>query len=220
MGDPVGHRRKAFESRVSDVFERAAFALVAGEIVAIPTDTVYGLAVYPERRSATDALFALKGRPPSLELPVLVSGIEQAEGLAAGGLSDVARRVAVRFWPGAVTIVVPRKRDLSWTLGGDEGTIGMRCPANPLARALCERVGPIATTSANFHGEPPIRTAGEIRTRFGDRVAMVVDGGTLEGLPSTVVDLTASSPRCVREGEVAFVDIERIASERPTSGDA
>jgi len=195
------------------LLERAAFALVAGEVVAIPTDTVYGLAADPERPLATEALFALKGRPASLQLPVLVSGTDEADGLASGGLPHVAKRVAERFWPGAVTIVVLRRPGLTWMLGGDGTTIGIRCPGDEFARALCARVGPLATTSANRHGEPPLSSVEEIAASFGEKVAVAVDGGRLEGPPSTVLDLTGRYPRCLREGAIAFAEIEAVTGE-------
>ncbi len=193
------------------VLERAASALIAGQVVAIPTDTVYGLAVHPERPRGTEALFALKGRPLSLGLPVLVSGTEQAEGLVSGGLPEMARRVVERFWPGAVMLVVRRRAGIDWLLGGDATTIGIRCPDDPVARALCERVGPLAATSANVHGEAPFTTAEEIRARFGDEVALVIDGGRLAGRPSTVVDMTGEQLRCLREGTVSLAELEAVS---------
>ncbi|HUC38411.1 MAG TPA: L-threonylcarbamoyladenylate synthase [Acidimicrobiales bacterium] len=197
----------------AELLDRAASALGEGRVVAIPTDTVYGLAVLPGHDSATDRLFALKERPGSQSLPVLVSGIEQADRLAEGGLSPSARRIAERFWPGGVTLVVRRSGQVSWTLGGDETTVGVRCPADQFARALCERVGPLATTSANLHGDEPLKSAGEIRRAFGDRVALVVDGGYLHGPSSTVVDTTACEPRCVREGAVPFDEIIAVGDQ-------
>lgn len=195
------------------LLERAALALMGGQLVGIPTDTVYGLAAHPGREGSIEALLALKKRPPSVGLPVLVSGTEQADELAAGGLPEMAERVAKSFWPGAVTLVVRRRTGVEWALGGDATTIGMRCPAHSIALALCERVGPLATTSANLHGEAPIGTAEEIRTVFGDRVALVIDGGCLSGLASTVVDVTGEEVRCLREGAVLFSAILALFEE-------
>ncbi|MGH9029917.1 MAG: L-threonylcarbamoyladenylate synthase [Acidimicrobiales bacterium] len=193
----------------SEQLERAAAALRAGEVVAIPTDTVYGLAVDPSRDGATNLLFELKGRPRSLELPVLVSNVAQAEQLVPGGLPEIARRIADHFWPGAVTIVLQRRDDLAWDLGADSATIGIRCPAHPVPRWLCERVGPIATTSANLHRRPPLTDARAAERCFGARIALVVDGGPSAGSPSTVVDLTGDGIRCLREGAVALSHIEK-----------
>jgi L-threonylcarbamoyladenylate synthase len=192
--------------------QRAVIALKAGAVVAIPTDTVYGLAVDPRCRGATDALFALKRRPPTLELPVLVADISQADGLAGpDGLPPVARRLATRFWPGALTIVVGRHRDIDWDLGGDGRTIGLRCPAHPLARSLCRLVGPLATTSANRHGQPAITTATALAREFGDAVT-VVDGGDCDAVTSSVVDVTGVAVRCIRDGAVPWSAIEEVAS--------
>lgn len=203
---PLGDREPA----PARLLERAALALVAGLVVVIPTDTVYGLAVDPRRKGGLEALFALKARPASSGTAVLVSGTEQAEGLCDGGLPQRAARIAEVFWPGAVTLVLHRRAGLDWMLGGDDETIGVRCPADPVARDLCERVGPLAATSANIHGQPPLSTADEIRTEFGDKVALVIDGGRLEGLASTVVDASAGELRCLREGGVPFTEIRSL----------
>lgn len=202
-------------SGAPDVLAAAADALRHGRIVGIPTDTVYGLAADPTRPGATAALFAAKGRPAQLELPVLVADLAQAEALAGPeGMAPVARRLAGAFWPGALTLVVTRRRGLDWELGGDGATIGLRCPAHDLVRSLCSEVGPLATTSANRHGEPPLTTARALVAEFGPDMA-VVDGGRCDSLPSTVVDLTAATPRCLRQGAVPFLDVERVAGSSP-----
>ncbi|HVC69731.1 MAG TPA: L-threonylcarbamoyladenylate synthase [Acidimicrobiales bacterium] len=195
--------------------EEAVEALLAGAVVGIPTDTVYGLAVDPRRGGATDAVFALKRRPARLELPVLVAGVEQAADLAGpGGLPGLARRLAERFWPGALTIVVARRSGLDWDLGGDGRTIGLRCPAHPVARRLCEEVGPLATTSANRHGAPAMTTAAQLSREFGHAVAVVVDGGLCDGTPSTVVDVTGETVRSIRDGAVPWNDVVEAAGGR------
>jgi L-threonylcarbamoyladenylate synthase len=191
----------------SVAFDAAVAALRAGAVVGIPTDTVYGLAVDPTIPGATDALFELKSRPPSLDLPVLVGSIEQAGELAGPtGLSKTARHLAEHFWPGALTIVVPRRRGLEWALGGDALTIGLRLPDHPVARALCAEVGALATTSANVHGEAPCTAAGAVVRAFGSRV-VVVDGGRCDGAPSTVVSVLDGVPHCLRDGAVAWEDV-------------
>ena len=116
--------------------DAAVAALTAGAVVGVPTDTVYGLAVDPRRPGATDLLFALKRRPATLELPVLVADLAQAQSLAGpDGLPAVARRLVARFWPGSLTVVVTRRAGIDWELGGDNTTIGLRCPAGALAGA-------------------------------------------------------------------------------------
>lgn len=191
-------------------------ALRAGAVVAIPTDTVYGLAVDPNVAGAPDALFTLKGRPIDLALPVLVADATQAEQLAGPvGWSDAARRLADRFWPGALTVVTARRSGLAWDLGGDRSTIGLRCPRHRLARALCRIVGPLATTSANRHGEAPIVTADAVRAVFGAAVG-VLDGGRCDGEPSTVVDATAALPRLLRQGAVSWDEVlSALSPTRP-----
>lgn len=192
----------------------AAEALRAGRVVGIPTDTVYGLAADPARPGATTAIFLAKGRPAQLELPVLVADRAQAEALAGpDGLGPVARRLAERFWPGALTIVVRRAPGVDWDLGGAGTTVGLRCPAHDVARALCRAVGPLATTSANRHGSPPLATAGALVAEFGPELE-VVDGGRCDGDPSTVVDATAGPPVCLRQGAVPWDDVLAVVEPR------
>ncbi len=182
-------------------------ALGAGLVVAIPTDTVYGLAVDPSVPGATDRLFAMKQRPAGLALPVLVSDLDQGAGLARGGaMTWRARKLAERFWPGALTMVVVRRLGLDWELGGDPATIGLRCPASAVARELCGAVGPLAVTSANPHGDEPAHSVGEVAGAFGPEL-LVVDGGRCEAVVSTVVDTTVDPPRCARQGGIAWEDV-------------
>ena len=189
---------------MNEPLNTAVAALRAGDVVAIPTDTVYGLAVDPTRPGATDALFALKDRPETLDLPVLVGTMEQADALAGpDGLSPTARRLAQVFWPGPLTIVVAR------ALGAKRDTIGLRLPDHAVARALCDEVGALATTSANLHGDPPCTDAGAVRRVFGSKV-VVVDGGHCGGSPSTVVSVFEVL-HCLREGAVAWADVEGAA---------
>jgi len=186
--------------------DAAVAALRTGAVVAVPTDTVYGLAVDPTIPGGTDMLFALKDRPRSLELPVLVASVEQAEELAGpAGLSEMARHLADVFWPGALTIVVLRRHGLAWDLGGGARTIGLRVPDHAVARALCGEVGALATTSANVHGEAPCTDAAAVVRAFGPTV-VVVDGGRCDGAPSTVVSVL-DDVQCLREGAVAWGDV-------------
>ena len=197
----------------ADDLAGAVAALRGGAVVAVPTDTVYGMAVDPRCHGATAALFALKGRPSTVELPVLVADLDAAAALAGpDGLSPPAAALASRFWPGPLTLVVGRAGDVDWELGGDGRTIGIRCPAHPVALRLCRTVGPLATTSANRHGEPPLTTAAAVAHEFGTAVGAVVDGGTCDGRPSTVVDVTGGTLRLLRDGAVPWSDLERVAS--------
>ncbi|HSH59331.1 MAG TPA: L-threonylcarbamoyladenylate synthase [Acidimicrobiales bacterium] len=193
--------------------EAAARALASGLVVAIPTDTVYGLAVDPLRPAAAERLFALKQRPREIRLPVLVSDEEQVLQVAAR-VPDVARRLMARFWPGALTVVLPRRPGSSADVGVDEATVGVRRPAHPVPLALCAMTGPLATTSANLHGQEPLTTADAVRAAFGEGVAVVLDGGTCAGLASTVVDCTGpAAPELLRQGRIPWEDV--VAAARP-----
>jgi L-threonylcarbamoyladenylate synthase len=193
------------------LFGDAVEALAAGNVVAVPTDTVYGLAVDPSRDGATERLFALKERPERLALPVLIADPDAAGELAE--MSPAASRLASRYWPGPLTLVLARRRGVALDLGGDPATIGLRCPANALVRNLLRRTGPLAVTSANRHGETPLHTLDQVRAHFGPGVA-VLDGGRCDGLPSTVVSLVAGAPECLREGALPFAELVAIAVGR------
>jgi len=184
----------------------AVEALRGGDIVGLPTDTVYGLAADPFRSGAADRLFRAKGRPRSIELPVLVASADQAVELTTA-LPGAGRRLMERYWPGPLTLVLPRRPDLVADLGDDDVTIGIRCPAHPVPLAICAAGGPMATTSANRHGEPPLTTASEVVAVLGSTVDLVLDGGTCDRLPSTVVDATGAVPRLLRQGSVAWADL-------------
>ena len=188
-----------------EAIESALGALGRGEVVGIPTETVYGVAVDPFVPGATERLFSAKRRPDSAALPVLVAEAEQAGRL--GLVEERAAALVERFWPGPLTIVLRRRAGLSLRLGGDETTIGLRCPDQPVARSLLARSGPLAVTSANLHGEPPLRTAASLREVLGAALSVVVDAGPCEGLPSTVVSLIGESPTILRQGGI---DLEEI----------
>ena len=186
--------------------EAAAVALAAGLPVAIPTDTVYGLAVDPFQPGAADRIFAAKGRPRVVTLPVLVSSVEIALSLAAD-VSDVALDLMAAYWPGPLTIVVAARPGLGADLGDERGTVGLRWPDHPVARALCAAAGPLATTSANRHGEPPLETAAAVVEAFGEALPLVLDGGPCAGLPSTVVDCTGGGLALLREGRIPWAEL-------------
>jgi tRNA threonylcarbamoyl adenosine modification protein (Sua5/YciO/YrdC/YwlC family) len=191
------------EAVPSEAIARAVATLARGLPVALPTDTVYGLAVDPFLPGASDRVFELKRRPRDENLPVLVASTDQALGLATAVPSSALVLMA-RFWPGALTIVLPARPGLGADLGDDDATIGIRCPDHPVPLALCRAVGPLATTSANVHGQPTLTTAAEVAEVFADALPVVLDGGTCTGSPSTVVDCTGFEPRLLREGRVPW----------------
>ncbi len=142
---------------------------------------------------------------------MLVGSFEQADALAGPrGLSGAARRLVEVFWPGALTVVVPRRPRVDWALGAHADTIGLRLPDHVVVRALCAEVGALATTSANRHGDEPCVDAEDVAAIFGSRVT-VVDGGRCSGTPSTVVSVFDDGVRCLREGAVAWADVASVA---------
>jgi len=188
----------------------AVRALAQGLPIGIPTDTVYGLAVDPFRTGATDRIFAVKRRPRDVSLPLLVSGIDQALSVATA-VPDLALHLMRRYWPGALTIVIPARPDLGADLGDDDLTVGVRSPDHPVPLALCAASGPLATTSANRHGEPPFTTAGEVAAAFGEAVPVVLDAGLCGGSPSTVVDCTGPDLKLLREGRISWAELAAFA---------
>ena len=185
----------------------AAAALRRGEVVGVPTDTVYGIAAVAADAPAVARLFAVKRRPEGTPIAVLVADASQAHDLAADPIPPAAVALMDRFWPGGLTIVLRRRPDLALWLGDDRGTIGVRCPAHPIPRRLAAAVGPLATTSANRHGEPTLGDAASVDDTFGDEVALVLDGGPGGEVPSTVVDCTTDDVRVLREGAITADDI-------------
>jgi tRNA threonylcarbamoyl adenosine modification protein (Sua5/YciO/YrdC/YwlC family) len=190
----------------------AVEALRGGDVIGIPTDTVYGLAADPWHSGAADRLFLIKGRPRSVELPLLVTGAEQALTLATA-VPDCARRLMARFWPGALTIVVPRRRDVDADLGEEDETIGLRCPNHPVPLALCQALGPIAVTSANRHGSPPATHAQDVAEGLPG-VTLVLDAGVCDGASSTVVDSTGEVPKLLRAGSIEWEQIQAVVDRR------
>jgi tRNA threonylcarbamoyl adenosine modification protein (Sua5/YciO/YrdC/YwlC family) len=178
----------------------------------LPTDTVYGVAALPTVAGATGRLFALKGRAADVPIAVLVADMQQAATVAE--VSDRSRSVLTVFWPGPLTAVLPRQPSFAAALGSVAETVGVRCPDHDFVRAVAARVGPIATTSANRHGEPTAVDAVAAAASLDGDVAVVVDGGRCDGTPSTVVDLTVWPPRVLRAGAISESDVVRATKSR------
>ncbi len=200
--------------------DAATKLLADGSVVALPTDTVYGLAVLPSLPEAVERLFLLKERPATVPIPVLVGSAEQVEELA-GRLDSAARHLADRYWPGPLTLVVPRRRGFVADLGGPPAarqTVGVRWPDHPLIRELCARLGPLAVTSANLHGQPPATTADQVARAVGESsdLAAIVDGGVCDGTPSTVVECRGPASRGLREGGIRFDEIFDSGARSPS----
>jgi L-threonylcarbamoyladenylate synthase len=188
-------------------------ALHGGGLVVLPTETVYGIACRPDDPAATARLFDAKARPQGLNLAVLTASADEA--LALVERSPFADALAAALWPGPLTMVLPRgERAAAWALGEDGGTVGVRVPNLPFARALLARTGPLAVTSANRSGEPPAKTAEGLLAAFGDSVAVFLtvadDAGAGSGEPSTVIDLT--DPPRIRLLRAGALTGERLAA--------
>ena len=178
-------------------------ALAEGGVVAVPTDTVYGLAASLSRPQAVAQLFALKRRPTTTALPVFVDSLDQIDELGVAW-SPRAQLLSDALWPGALTIIVRGPPALASMVGSASGTVGFRCPADDLVRSLLARSGPLAVTSANEHGRAPCESAADVRHVFAGRVELsgVLDGGRRSATVSTVIDVSTSPWCLVRAGAV------------------
>jgi len=183
---------------------RAAELLAAGEVIGLPTDTVYGVGARLDRPGAVEAIFELKGRPVDVALPVLIGRDADVDSVAAAWPRS-AKMLAARYWPGPLTLVVPARPEIGALLGGTGDTVGVRAPKHRFVRNLCRTAGPLAVTSANRHGGEPCTTAEAVTEAFGgEGLALVVDGGRCDGEPSTVADCTTSPPTLLRQGALPW----------------
>ena len=185
--------------------EAAARVVREGGLVAFPTETFYGLGAHALDEAAVARVFRAKGRPGDKPLLVLVDSLAMVERVARE-VPDRARRLMAKHWPGPLTLVLPSRADLPAALTAGTGTIGVRLPGHPVARALVQAVGaPVTAPSANPHAGPAPRTADEVLGALGSSVDLVLDGGpTPGGPPSTVLDVTAALPVLVRPGAVVL----------------
>ncbi|MEK7848524.1 MAG: L-threonylcarbamoyladenylate synthase [Chloroflexota bacterium] len=190
--------------------DQAVALLRGGGVGAFPTDTVYGLGCSPLLPGAVERVFRLKRRPPTQPLPLLLADREQIE-MAVASVPPLATKLMDAFWPGGLTLVLPRSPRIPETVSAGGRGVGVRLPDHPLPRALARGLGtPIVGTSANICGQPSPRTAAEVRGQLGEGVDFIIDGGPCPGgVESTVVDLTGE-PRLLREGAIPRREIERV----------
>jgi len=191
-----------------DAIQEAATWIRNGGVVAIPTDTLYGLACDPFRADAVSRLVTVKGRAAGQALPLIAADAAQvAEHL--GTLPPLGVRLAEQFWPGPLTLIVGAPASLVRDVTGDTGTVGVRVPADEVARAIAAACGrPITATSANVSGQPATSDPDDIERTLGDRIDLLIDTGpTRGGAPSTIVDVTSAEPRLVREGAIPWDEI-------------
>jgi L-threonylcarbamoyladenylate synthase len=181
---------------------RAAELLRYGELVAFPTDTVYGVAAIADRPSAVARLYFVKGRPPEKPIPILVADVDDL-GSVVTEISGLARRLMTSFWPGGLTLVLPKRNTVPLEVSAARG-VAVRLPDLKLAREIISTVGiPLAVTSANRSGRPNAHTAEDVMAQLGGRIAAIVDGGTCPGgVPSTILDCTTEPPRILRDGAI------------------
>jgi L-threonylcarbamoyladenylate synthase len=189
-------------------------ALRAGGLVAMPTDTVYGVGVALDEPDGLPRLFAAKERPFDRAIVLLVADVEQAA--SVGVLSPEAHVLADRFWPGGLTLVLAQAPGaaLPSVLTASALTIGLRVPDHECPRAIARALGPLPVTSANLSGQPDARTADEVLAQLGERIDLVLDGGPARGgVPSTVVDCSGDRPRVLRAGAVGSADLAKALHE-------
>ncbi len=186
----------------------ATMAVGRGGLVVIPTDTVHGIGCDAFDPDAVRALLAAKGRGRSMPPPVLIGQVSTFDALVTK-IPDYARTLAERFWPGPLTMVGFQQPSLTWDLGETKGTVAVRVPDDEVARAVLERTGPLAVSSANVHGQPAATSADEAAEMLGDKVDVIVDGGPARGgVASTIIDITRDRPRLLREGAVPVADLD------------
>lgn len=202
-------KTEVIRARSRGVRRRAVAVLNEGGLVAFPTDTVYGLAAYPWNEEAVRRLYQVKHRPKELPIPLLLSDTGEVDRVAV--LAESCRELAERFWPGALTLVLP-KRALVSDVISERPTVAVRVPDLRLARHLIRRAGGVlAVTSANLSGADSPVTAQRVEEQLGGRIALILDGGPCqEGVPSTILDCSVSPPRLLRRGAIGEADLRAV----------
>jgi tRNA threonylcarbamoyl adenosine modification protein (Sua5/YciO/YrdC/YwlC family) len=191
----------------------AAAAIARGELVLLPTDTVYGVGADAFSPAAVGGLLAAKNRGRAMPVPVLIGEAATLAGLTVR-VPRMASRLAEAFWPGGLTLVVEHAPSLAWDLGDAAGTVAVRLPDDDVARDLLRRTGPLAVSSANRSGRPAATTAQEAAAQLGEHAAVVLDGGPRAGsAASTIVDCTGSVPRVLRVGAVSVERLREVSPE-------
>ena len=199
------------EQPLAEQIDRGVSILRQGGVVAYPTDTLYGLGVDITQPAAVEQVFEIKGRPQGMPLPVLLSGPETLS-MVSDNVPPLAWTLAHRFWPGPLTLVVPRASNVPAIIAARGWTIAVRVPDHPVPRELSRLLGsPITGTSANWSGGPSPQTAEEVRRQLGDRVGLIIEGGPPPvGRASTVLDITQSPPRILRLGAISWEALAEV----------
>jgi len=198
------------QSPEADLLRYASDFIARGSVIAIPTDTFYGLAADPYNLAAVDEIYRVKGRPETRALPILVNSIEQAVSLAREAPRKF-HKLAQAFWPGGLTLVVNAAQGIPLKVTAGTGRIALRWPNSTLVRRLIDECeGPVTGTSANISGFPSCSTAEQVMKQLGTRVPLVIDTGETGGtLPSTIVELSGDTWKVGREGAIPIAEIEK-----------
>ncbi len=215
MSSVIDCTDRADGDALAETVRFAAAAVRRGELVVLPTDTVYGVGADAFDSGAVQALLDAKGRGRDTPVAVLVPDKRTVDGLATQ-VPDYATRLIDAFWPGPLTLVLRAQPSLLWDLGETNGTVGLRMPADEVALALLTQTGPMAVTSANKHGQPAAKTAAEAREQLGDDVAVYLEAGPVDiAVPSTIVDCTKDEPIVLRGGSLSEAEILAVAKAAP-----
>jgi tRNA threonylcarbamoyl adenosine modification protein (Sua5/YciO/YrdC/YwlC family) len=192
--------------------DAAVAAVRSGDVVVMPTDTVYGIGVDAFTPPAVRAMLAAKGRGRNVPSPVLV-GTPRAAAALVEDMGAFGQDLIDEFWPGALSLVFRASPTLLWDLGETKGTVMLRMPLHPIALELLKQTGPMAVSSANRHGQPPATTALEAQRQLGEVVSVYLDGGPCaDNIPSTILDLTGTIPRVLREGAISVDRLRKVSS--------
>jgi tRNA threonylcarbamoyl adenosine modification protein (Sua5/YciO/YrdC/YwlC family) len=186
--------------------------VLKGELVVLPTDTVYGVGADAFRPAAVQSLLDAKGRGRDMPPPVLVGSVRAASALVED-LGPYGQELIDEFWPGGLTLICRASRSLKWDLGETKGTVAVRMPQDQVALDVLTQTGPMAVSSANLTGQPAATTAESAREQLGDAVEIYLDGGPCEtDVASTIVDMTGDMPRLLRAGAVPIGRLREVAA--------
>jgi tRNA threonylcarbamoyl adenosine modification protein (Sua5/YciO/YrdC/YwlC family) len=191
----------------------AVAAIGAGQLVVLPTDTVYGIAADAFSPDAVAELLRAKGRGRDMPVPVLIGSERTLDGIATE-IPEEARHLVEAFWPGPLTIICRQQPSLRWDIGDSRGTVAVRMPQHPIAIELLQATGPLAVSSANVSGQPPATEVAEALEQLGANVEVYLDDGpTTDAVPSSIVDVTGDFPRLVREGALPLSVLRSVAPD-------
>ncbi|MFD3406248.1 L-threonylcarbamoyladenylate synthase [Kribbella sp. NPDC058693] len=204
---------------LAPAFRAAVDAIEAGDLVVMPTDTVYGVAADAFKSDAVSRLLEAKGHTRQLPPTVLISVVESLDALATD-VPDNGRKLAQEFWPGPLTLICHAQTSLMWDLGETQGTVALRVPDHENTRELLSRTGPLAVSSANKSGQPAAMDVYDAEEQLAESVAVYLDGGQVTGgEPSTIVDVTGDTPRVVRVGALSLEQLRVVVPEVSTEDD-